>query len=100
MQDIEIQPYNQTVYAQTRICLGECDVQIIWDFEKKKQQKKTQIPKFRPEDQTVLINNEKKKRIYCLVDFEVPTDHRGYMEESEMINKYLETWVKLLSLRL
>ena len=34
----------------------------------------------------MLIN--KKKRIYYLVDFAIPTDHRVKIKESEKINKY------------
>ena len=48
------------------------------------------IPARRP-DRVIINNNKKKKRrIFRIVDFTVPVNHRVKIKEIEKINKYLD----------
>ena len=56
---------------------------LLWDFN---IQTDHQILARRPD--LIIIN--KKKRIYKIVDFEVPADHRINLKECEQMDKYLD----------
>ena len=74
MQETEVWPYWQMIYAQNRIYLRFSDP------------KNHQILARKPD--TILIN--KKKRTCLLVYFPVPVDHQMKIKESEKIDKYLD----------
>ena len=93
MQEIEIWPYEEIVYAQPSISPGEWDTQTPMEFshtngssnigqvirpydnqQKKKKKKK----------------KEKKKRTCKIVDFAVPADPRVKLKGSEKKDKYLD----------
>ena len=67
VQEIQIWPYEQMVYAQTRICPGERDAQThlgLWDRSESPNLGQTTIP--------------------CrIVNFAIPADHRGKLKEGE-----------------
>ena len=83
MQEIEIWPYKQTVYAQPRTYPGKHDTQTNWDFEIKMDH----LILARWPD-LVIVN--KKKRTFWIIDFAVPTDYRVNLKESEKKDKYLK----------
>ena len=58
---------------------------LLWDFNIKMY---SLIPARRPD----LLKNQqkKKKRIYNIIDFAVPVDHRINMKECEKKDKYLD----------
>ena len=60
---------------------------LLWDFN---IQTDHLIPARRPD--LIIINNQKKKRerIYKIVDFAVPADHRINLKESEKKDNYLD----------
>ena len=82
-QGIEIWPYCQMVYVQTRIHPREWDTKTLRDFV---IQMNHLIQARRPE----LVIIYKKKKTCCLVDFVVPEDHRVKIKENEKRNKYLD----------
>ena len=82
VQEIEIWPYEQIIYAQPRIFPGEWDTQTslgFWDTNGSLNI-----------DQTTRYynNQQKRKRICRIVDFAVPADHRVKLKESEKKDKY------------
>ena len=87
MQEIEIWPYEQMVYAQPRICPGKWDIQTplgFWGTNGSPNLGQTTRP----------YNNKRKKKKRMktcrIVDFAVPADHRVKLKESEKKDKYLD----------
>ena len=81
VQEVEVWPYEQMVYAQPRICHGEWDTQTplgFWDTNGSPNLGQT----------TRLYNNERKKRTCRIVNFAVPADHRIKLKENK--DKYLD----------
>ena len=80
------------VYAQPRICPGECDEQTPMGFlytNRSPNFGKTTIP----------YNNQQKKGTCVIVDFAVPAHHRVKLKESKKNDKYLDLareWKKKL----
>ena len=83
VQELEIWPYEQMVYAQPRTCprkwytwtpMGLRHTHGSPDLGQK----------------TRPYNNQQKKRICKIVDFAVPADHRIKLKESENQDKYLD----------
>ena len=70
------------VYAQPRICTGEWNAQIPWDFE---IQTDFLISARRPDQ---IIMNE-RERTCRTVDFSLPADHWVKLKENEKKDKYL-----------
>ena len=60
-------------------------LKLIWDFD---VQTDHLISARRPD--LIIINKRKKKRIYKIVDFAVPVDHRIKLKEYEKKDKYLD----------
>ena len=75
------------VYAQAGIHFGEWDAQCSLGF---KIQTDHLISARRP-----VIVNEKKDRIYQIVDFALPVNHRVKLKESEKRDKYLDIAIEL-----
>ena len=77
VQEIEIWPYEQMVYAQPSSCPGEWDTQTpmrLWYTNGSSNLGQ----KTRPD------SNQQKKNITCkIVDFVVPADHRIKLKETE-----------------
>ena len=82
VQEISIRPYKQMVYAQPGTCPEKDSHELLWDFN---IQTDHLIPARRPD--LIIIN--KRKRIFKIVDFAVPADHRINLKESEIKDKYL-----------
>ena len=74
VQEIEITPYCQMVYAQTRICIGNGMNKVILDFEIQTDH----LISIRRADlvMTDKIKKKKKKRTCPFVVFAVLVDHR------------------------
>ena len=84
VQEIDVWPLEQVVYSQPRIHPGEWDAEnSLKDFE---IQTDHLISARWPDLE--LIN--KKKRTYCIVNFDVPEDRRVKIKESEKIDEYLD----------
>ena len=90
VQEIEFWPYEQMVYAPSRICpeewnaptsLGFLDTNGSFNF---RQTTRTSN------------NQEKKKRTYQIVDFAVSANHRVKLKENEKKDKYLARGLKKL----
>ena len=58
---------------------------LLWDFDIRMDHL---ISATRPD--LIIINKKKKKRIYKIVDFTVPADHRIKLKEWEKKDKYLD----------
>ena len=58
---------------------------LLWDFD---IQTDDLISTRRPD--LIIINKRKKKKIWIIVDFAVPTDHRIKLKECEKRDKYLD----------
>ena len=84
VQEMEIWPYEQMVYAQPNICPGEWHAQTPLGFGHTNGSPNL--------GQTISAynNQQQKKRIYKIVNFAVPADHRGKLKESEKKDKYLD----------
>ena len=76
MQEVEVWPYEQMVYAQPRIYPREWDEQTPLGF-----QDKNGSPNFG--------QMTKKKRTCKIVNFAVPVDHSMKLKEFEKKDKYL-----------
>ena len=75
VQEIEIWPYKQVVYAQPRIHCGEWDAQSslgFWDIDGS--------PDLR---QMTITSDSKKERTSWIVDFAISVDRRVKLKESE-----------------
>ena len=70
------------VYAQPKTCPRKW-YKLLWDFD---IQTDHLISALRPD---LMIMN-KKKRIFKIVEFAVPADHRIKLKECEMRDKYLD----------
>ena len=91
MQETEIWPFEQMVYAQQRICPGEWHTQTplrFWHPNGLLNLGQTTGPYY----------NQQKKRTCRYVDFAFPADHRVQLKESEKKNKYLDLTRKLKKL--
>ena len=81
MQEAEIWPYEQTVYAQPSTCPGKWDaLTCLWFWDKNGSLNIGQTT--RPN------NNQQTKRSCWNVDFIVPADHWIKLKESEKKYKY------------
>ena len=66
---------------------------VLWYFN---IQTDRLIPARRPD--LIIINKKKKKRIYKIVDFAVPADHRINLKKCEKKDKYLDLAMELKKL--
>ena len=81
MEEIEIWPFEQMVFAQSRICPGEWNAQNSQRFwERNGLLNLDQTT--RPSD------NQQKERTRRIVDFAVLADHRVTLKENEKKDKY------------
>ena len=80
VQDTEIWPYKQRVYAQPSVCLGELDTQISLGFWRENGS-----PYLTQETRS--YNDQQKRRNFEIVDFAVPADHRVKLKGSEKKDK-------------
>ena len=85
MQEIEIWPYEQMLYAQPASILENDKHELHWHFA---IQTDLVISARRPG--IIIIQKKKKKRTYKIVDFAVPVDHRIKLRECEKKDKYLD----------
>ena len=84
VQEIDIWPHWQMVYAQSRIPLGKWNTKkILYSFG---MQTDPPVPASRLK--LMLVN--KKKKTCNLVDFAVPLDNRLNMKESKKLDKYFD----------
>ena len=84
MQEIEIWPYEQIVYARPTIRLGEWDAQTplgFWDTNGSPNLDLTTRP---------YNNNNNNYKTGRIVDFKVPVDHWIKLKESEKKDKYMD----------
>ena len=91
MQEVEVWPYEQMVYAQPRICPREWDAQTPLGFRDTNESPNLG-------QTTRSYNNQQKKWTCNIVDFAVPADHRVKLKESEKKDKYLDLTRKLKKL--
>ena len=76
MQEIEVWPYEQIVYAQPRMCLEEWNAQApqgFWDTNGSPN-----------------LGQQLKKRTCRIVDFAVLAGHKVELKENKMRDKYLD----------
>ena len=81
VQEIEVWTYEQVVYAQPRIRLGEWDALSslrFWDTNRSSNLVQINKP----------IGSQQKKRTFWIVDFPVSTTVKS--KETEKIDKYLD----------
>ena len=83
VREISIRPYKQMVYAQPGACPRKYSHKLLWDFY---IQTDHLIPARRPD--LIVIN--KRKRIFKIVDFAVPAEHRINLKETEKKDKYFD----------
>ena len=82
VQEVEVWPYKQMVYAQKRICPGEWDTQTplgFWHTNRSPNLGQTTRP----------YNNQQKVRTCRIMDFAVPADHWVKLKECEKRDKNL-----------
>ena len=97
VQEIEMLPYKQMVYAQPRILPRKWDAQTplgFWDISRSPNLSLTTKPnngpkkKKKKKEKKRKKKKEKKKRTCRIVHFAVPADHRVKLRENEKRNKY------------
>ena len=76
VQEIEVWPYEQMLYAQPRICPME-----FWHTHGSPNRGHTTRP---------FNNQQKKKRICRILDFAVPAEHRVKLKECEKRDNYID----------
>ena len=89
VQEIEIWPYEQVVYASTRIRPREWDTQTsleFWDSNGSPNLGQT----IRPRDSQYKKTKRNKEGTCRVANFTVPANHRVKLKESEKKNKYLD----------
>ena len=82
MQEIEVWPYEEMVFAQPIICPGEWDAQNplgFWDTNGSPNLGQTQ--------NLIIIN--KKERTCRIMNFAIPVENRVKLKEREKKDKYL-----------
>ena len=85
MQEIEIWPYEQVVYAQPGIRPGEWDAhRSLWFWDT------NILPNLSQTTRPDVSQLKKKSRTNRMVVFTVPADHRVKLKESEKREKYLD----------
>ena len=85
VQEVEVWPYEQMVYAQPRICPSEKDTQTPLRFRDTNGS-----PNLSQTTRSYNNQQQQKKRTCTIVDFAVPADRRVKLKECEKRHKYLD----------